>query len=119
MEFTEDQINRYSRHILLPEVGGKGQRKIAKAKILLVGAGGLGSPAALYLAAAGVGTIGLIDSDVVDMTNLHRQILHYRWDVGRPKALSGKDKIQALNPDFEVSTNEERLTAGNALKIVS
>ena len=99
MEFTEDQITRYSRHILLPEVGGKGQKKIAKAKILLVGAGGLGSPAALYLAAAGIGTIGLIDSDVVDLTNLHRQILHHTSDVGRPKVVSGKEKIQALNPD--------------------
>ena len=92
MEFTEDQISRYSRHILLPEVGGKGQKKIAKAKILLVGAGGLGSPAALYLAAAGVGTIGLIDSDVVDLTNLQRQILHHTSDVGRPKVVSGKEK---------------------------
>lgn len=92
MEFTEEQINRYSRHILLPEVGGKGQKKIAKSRILLVGAGGLGSPAALYLAAAGVGTIGLIDSDVVDLTNLQRQILHHTPDVGRPKVLSGKEK---------------------------
>jgi adenylyltransferase/sulfurtransferase len=119
MEFTEDQISRYSRHILLPEVGGKGQKKIAKAKILLVGAGGLGSPAALYLAAAGIGTIGLIDSDVVDLTNLQRQILHHTSDVGRPKVLSGKEKIQALNPDVQVSMYEERLTAGNALKIIS
>ena len=102
MEFTEEQITRYSRHILLPEVGGKGQKKIAQAKILLVGAGGLGSPAALYLAAAGVGTIGLIDSDVVDLTNLQRQILHHTADVGRPKVLSGKEKIQALNPDVQV-----------------
>jgi molybdopterin/thiamine biosynthesis adenylyltransferase len=117
MEFTEEQINRYSRHILLPEVGGKGQKKIAKAKILLVGAGGLGSPAALYLAAAGVGRIGLIDSDVVDLTNLQRQILHHTPDIGRPKVLSGKEKIQALNPDVTVSMYEERLTAGNALKI--
>src|SRR4026207_984871 len=118
MEFTEDQISRYSRHILLPEVGGKGQKKIAKAKILLVGAGGLGSPAALYLAAAGVGTIGLIDSDVVDLTNLQRQILHHTSDVGRPKVVSGKEKIQALNPDVQVSMYEERLTAGNAMKII-
>ena len=87
MEFTEEQISRYSRHILLPEVGGKGQKKIAKSKILLVGAGGLGSPAALYLAAAGVGRIGLIDSDVVDLTNLQRQVLHHTADVGRPKVL--------------------------------
>lgn len=119
MEFTEEQINRYSRHILLPEVGGKGQKKIAKAKVLLVGAGGLGSPAALYLAAAGVGTIGLIDSDVVDLTNLQRQILHHTSDIGRPKVVSGKEKIAALNPDVIVKTYEERLTAGNALKIFS
>ena len=83
----------------MPEVGGKGQKKIAKAKILLVGAGGLGSPAALYLAAAGVGTIGLIDSDVVDLTNLQTADSHHTPDVGRPKVLSGKEKIQALNPD--------------------
>lgn len=119
MDFTEDQITRYSRHILLPEVGGKGQKKIAKAKVLLVGAGGLGSPAALYLAAAGVGTIGLIDSDVVDLTNLQRQILHHTPDVGRPKVASGKDKIEALNPDVRVVTYEERLTAKNALKFFS
>jgi molybdopterin/thiamine biosynthesis adenylyltransferase len=119
MEFTEEQINRYSRHILLPEVGGKGQKKIAKARILLVGAGGLGSPAALYLAAAGVGRIGLIDSDVVDLTNLQRQVLHHTTDVGRPKVLSGKEKIQALNPDVAVSIYEERLAAGNALKLFS
>ena len=87
MEFSEEQITRYSRHILLPEVGGKGQKKIAKAKILIVGAGGLGSPAALYLAAAGVGTIGLIDSDAVDLSNLQRQIIHYTPDVGRSKVL--------------------------------
>ncbi|MCP9447760.1 MAG: HesA/MoeB/ThiF family protein, partial [Nitrospira sp.] len=107
MDFTEEQINRYSRHILLPEVGGKGQKKIAKAKVLLVGAGGLGSPAALYLAAAGIGRLGLIDSDVVDLTNLQRQILHHTPDVGRPKVVSGKEKIQALNPDVTVSTYEE------------
>ena len=117
MEFTEEQINRYSRHILLPEVGGKGQKKLAKARILLVGAGGLGSPAALYLAAAGVGTLGLIDSDVVDITNLQRQILHHTSDVGRSKVLSAWEKIQALNPDVAVTMYEERLTAGNALKI--
>ncbi len=119
MDFTEDQITRYSRHILLPEVGGKGQKKIAKAKIFLVGAGGLGSPAALYLAAAGVGTIGLIDSDVVDLSNLQRQVLHHTSDIGRPKVLSGKEKIHALNPDVQVVMYEERLTAQNALKLIS
>src|SRR6476619_8556439 len=119
MEFTEEQISRYSRHILLPEVGGKGQKKIAKAKILLVGAGGLGSPAALYLAAAGVGRIGLIDSDVVDLTNLQRQILHHTPDVGRPKVLSGKEKIQALNPDVSVVAVALQKKTGNALKLLS
>src|SRR6478735_478286 len=118
MEFTEEQINRYSRHILLPEVGGKGQKKIAQAKILLVGAGGLGSPAALYLAAAGVGTIGLIDSDVVDLSNLQRQVLHHTADIGRPKVLSGKEKINALNPDVQVVMHEERLTSKNAREII-
>jgi adenylyltransferase/sulfurtransferase len=117
MEFTESQITRYSRHILLPEVGGKGQKKIANGKVLLVGAGGLGSPAGLYLAAAGLGTIGLIDSDVVDLTNLQRQVIHHTADVGRPKVLSAKEKIQALNPDVNVLMYEERLNAGNALKI--
>ncbi|WHZ21983.1 MAG: Sulfur carrier protein ThiS adenylyltransferase [Nitrospira sp.] len=118
MEFTESQITRYSRHILLPEVGGKGQKKIVASKVLLVGAGGLGSPAALYLAAAGVGTIGLIDSDVVDLSNLQRQVIHQTPDVGRPKVVSGKEKVQALNPDVNVVMYEERFTAGNALKIV-
>jgi molybdopterin-synthase adenylyltransferase len=117
MNFTEDQITRYSRHILLPEVGGKGQKKIAEAKVLIIGAGGLGSPAAFYLAAAGVGTLGLIDSDVVDLSNLQRQVIHHTPDVGRPKVLSAKEKIEALNPDVKVVTYEERLTARNALDI--
>ncbi len=118
MEFTDEQITRYSRHILLPEVGGKGQKKIAKSRMLIVGAGGLGSPAALYLAAAGVGTIGLIDSDVADLSNLQRQILHHTPDLGRPKVVSGKEKIQALNPDVNVVTYEDRLIAKNALELI-
>src|SRR5574341_303638 len=118
MDFTDDQITRYSRHILLPEVGGKGQKKIAKARILIVGAGGLGSPAAFYLAAAGVGTLGLIDSDVVDLSNLQRQIIHYTPDVGRPKVLSAKEKILALNPDVNVLMYEDRFMARNALDLV-
>lgn len=118
MEFTDEQITRYSRHILLPEVGGKGQKKIAKSRMLIVGAGGLGSPAALYLAAAGVGTIGLIDSDVADLSNLQRQILHHTPDLGRPKVVSGKEKIQALNPDVNVVTYEDRLIANNALGLI-
>ena len=119
MNFTEDQITRYSRHILLPEVGGKGQKKIAQAKVLIIGAGGLGSPAAFYLAAAGLGTIGLIDSDVVDLSNLQRQVIHHTPDVGRPKVLSAQNKIEAVNPDVKVITHEERFTVSNALKIVS
>lgn len=119
MSFTEDQITRYSRHILLPEVGGKGQKKISQAKVFVVGAGGLGSPVALYLAAAGIGTIGLIDSDVVDMSNLQRQVLHHTPDVGRSKVLSAKEKIQAINPDVKVETHEARFTAENALELIT
>ncbi len=118
MNFTDDQITRYSRHILLPEVGGKGQKKLSQAKIFVVGAGGLGSPVALYLAAAGIGTIGLIDSDVVDLSNLQRQILHHTPDVGRSKVLSAKEKIYALNPDVTVETYEDRFTASNALELI-
>ena len=119
MEFSEEQINRYSRHILLPEVGGKGQKKLAKARIFVVGAGGLGSPVALYLAAAGIGTIGLIDSDVVDLSNLQRQVLHHTPDVGRAKVMSAKEKILALNPDVKVETYEDHLTSHNALELIS
>lgn len=118
MTFTDEQVTRYSRHILLPEVGGKGQKKIAKAKILLVGAGGLGSPAGLYLAAAGVGQIGLIDADVVDLSNLQRQIFHHTPDVGRAKVLSAKEKIHALNPDVHVVMFEDRVTAKNAMGVL-
>lgn len=119
MDFTDEQITRYSRHILLPEVGGKGQKKIAKSRMLIVGAGGLGSPAAFYLAAAGVGTIGIIDSDVVDLSNLQRQVIHQTPDLGRPKVVSAKEKIQALNPDVTVVTYEDRFTSKNALELVS
>ena len=118
MEFSENQINRYSRHILLPEVGGKGQKKLSKARIFVVGAGGLGSPVALYLAAAGVGTIGLIDSDVVDLSNLQRQVLHHTSDVNRPKVTSAKEKILALNPDVQVEIYEGRLTSENARELI-
>ena len=119
MSFTDDQITRYSRHILLPEVGGKGQKKLLQAKVFVVGAGGLGCPVAYYLGAAGIGTIGLIDSDVVDLSNLQRQVLHHTPDVGRSKTQSAKEKIQALNPDVQVNTYEERLTAKNAREIIS
>ncbi len=116
-ELTPDQLTRYSRHILLKEVGLEGQIQLLKAKVLLVGAGGLGCPAGLYLAAAGVGTIGIIDSDKVDLTNLQRQILHGTSDVGRPKTESAKEAIQRINPDIKVITYQERLTSQNALAI--
>lgn len=118
MDFTDEQITRYSRHILLPEVGGKGQQKISRSRILIVGAGGLGSPAALYLAAAGVGTLGLIDHDVVDLSNLQRQVIHHTPDIGRLKVLSAKEKIQALNPDVAVVIHEKSLMAANALEVI-
>jgi molybdopterin/thiamine biosynthesis adenylyltransferase len=118
MSFTEDQINRYSRHILLQDVGVEGQERISSGKVLVVGAGGLGSPVAFYLAAAGVGTIGLIDGDVVDLSNLQRQIIHFTADVGRPKVTSAKEKINQLNPDVEVVTYPSRLTAENAQEVI-
>ncbi|TAK02951.1 MAG: molybdopterin-synthase adenylyltransferase MoeB [Candidatus Manganitrophaceae bacterium] len=117
MAFTEEQLVRYSRHIILTEVGGKGQKKIGQAKVLVVGAGGLGSPIALYLAAAGVGTLGLIDADAVDLSNLQRQIIHHTSDIGRPKVLSAQEKIVAINPDVKVVPYQENLNAENALKI--
>ena len=103
---------------MLPEVGGKGQKKLAQAKIFVVGAGGLGSPVALYLAAAGIGTIGLIDSDIVDISNLQRQVLHHTPDVGRSKVQSAKDKIEALNPDVNVETYETRFGQENAIDLI-
>ncbi len=116
-ELTPDQLTRYSRHLLLKEVGLEGQIQLLKAKVLLVGAGGLGCPAGLYLAAAGVGTIGIIDSDKVDLTNLQRQVLHGTSDVGRPKTESAKEAIHRINPDVKVITYQERLTSQNALDI--
>lgn len=117
MKFTEDQIYRYARHIILPEVGGKGQKKLLAAKVLLLGAGWLGSPIAFYLAAAGVGNIGIIDFDVVDKSNLQRQILHNTLDVGRLKVDSAKDKLSLLNPDVKVTTYNARLDSSNVLDI--
>ena len=116
-ELTPDQLTRYSRHLLLKEVGEEGQVKLLKAKVLLVGAGGLGCPAALYLAAAGVGTLGIIDADKVDLTNLQRQVLHGTADVGRPKTESAKEAIHRINPDVKVLTYQERLTPQNAIEI--
>src|SRR5436190_12873998 len=106
---TPDQIARYSRHLIMPEVGGRGQRKLKAARVLLVGAGGLGSPTGLYLAAAGVGVLGLVDPDVVDDSNLQRQVLYTTHDVGRPKVGVAADRLRALNPSLSVEAHEEQL----------
>ena len=116
-QLTDAQRERYSRHILLPEVGEEGQAKLLSAKVLLLGAGGLGSPAALYLAAAGVGTLGLVDADVVDASNLQRQILHATSRVGRPKVDSAEETLRDLNPDVKVIKFEERLDSSNVDRI--
>ena len=115
---TPVEIERYRRHLVLREVGAQGQQLLQAARVLVVGAGGLGSPVLLYLAAAGVGTIGIIDDDTVSLDNLQRQIVHQTADVGRPKVESAKDAIQRLNPHVVVETYEERLTAANALDII-
>jgi len=119
MAFTEEQLVRYSRHIILSEVGGKGQKRLAQARVLIVGAGGLGAPAALYLAAAGVGTLGLVDGDTVDLSNLHRQVIHHTDDLGRQKVESARQKIAALNPDVRVVTVPAALDADNAVALFS
>jgi len=116
---SEEQVRRYSRHLILPEVGGSGQRRLLNSKVLLIGAGGLGSPAALYLAAAGVGTLGIVDFDAVDLSNLQRQILHRVRDVGRPKVQSAVDTIADLNPDVKVVPYREALSSTNARRILS
>jgi molybdopterin/thiamine biosynthesis adenylyltransferase len=116
---TEAQVTRYSRHLLLPEVGGAGQRKLLAGKVLVVGAGGLGSPVSLYLAAAGVGRLGIVDFDVVDLSNLQRQILHHLHDVGRPKVESARETIGDLNPDVVVVPHNEPLTRENVRRIFS
>lgn len=118
-QFTEDQIKRYSRHIVLPEVGGKGQRRLLDARVLVVGAGGLGSPAALYLAAAGIGTIGILDDDTVDVSNLQRQVLYRTSDTGRAKVDAASESLRALNPDVSVRAYRDRLTSANARSVVA
>lgn len=115
----EEQIVRYSRHIILPEVGGKGQRKLLSSRVLLVGMGGLGSPAALYLAAAGVGTLGLVDFDVVELSNLQRQVIHTTSDLGKPKVVSARETIEAINPDVHVVEYRERLSSANVMEIIA
>jgi adenylyltransferase/sulfurtransferase len=118
-DFSEGQIERYSRHIILREVGGKGQSKLLESRVLIVGAGGLGSPVGLYLAAAGVGTIGLVDSDAVDLSNLQRQILHTTADLGRPKCLSARETMEGINPDVCVVPHQCRLDSANVLNVVA
>jgi molybdopterin/thiamine biosynthesis adenylyltransferase len=117
-KFTEEQIKRYARHIILPEVGGKGQEKLLNSKVLVIGAGGLGSPAILYLAAAGVGTIGIVDFDVVDFSNLQRQVIHNTERVGTPKVESAKKTVEMLNPDVKVITYNTRISKENIMDII-
>ncbi len=117
-ELTTDELARYSRHLILPEVGIEGQRKLKAARVLCVGTGGLGSPLAFYLAAAGVGTLGLVDFDVVDASNLQRQIIHSTRDIGRKKLDSAEEKLTALNPSLRIVKHETRLTSANALEIL-
>ena len=115
---TPYQVKRYSRHIIMPQVGSSGQRKLLNASVLIVGAGGLGSPIAVYLSLAGVGTIGIVDFDTVDVTNLQRQILHQNDDVGRPKVQSAVETLNAYNPDINVITHEVPITSANAMDII-
>lgn len=117
-QFTPDQLNRYSRHFLLPEVGEAGQAKLLDAKVLCIGAGGLGSPTAFYLAAAGVGTIGIVDMDVVDVSNLQRQILHTNDRVGMPKVESAQKTLNALNPDIKVIGYQDRVSSDNIMELI-
>lgn len=119
MDFSEEQINRYARHIILNEVGGTGQAKLLDSRVLVVGAGGLGAPLLLYLAAAGVGTVGVVDDDVVDLSNLQRQVIHRNDRIGKPKVESAAETIAAINPDVAVVAHRERLTAGNAFRLIA
>src|SRR6187455_3157709 len=114
---SADEIKRYSRHLIMPEVGMDGQRRLKTGSVLCIGAGGLGSPAAMYLAAAGIGRIGVVDFDVVDFSNLQRQILHSTTDVGRSKLDSAKDRLNALNPHVQIDTYDTALTSENAMDL--
>src|SRR5438874_983945 len=116
-ELSADEIKRYSRHLIMPEVGVDGQRKLKEARVLLIGAGGLGSPAALYLAAAGVGRLGIVDFDTVDFSYLHRQILHGTPDVGRSKLQSARERLGSINPEVQIDSFETSLTSKNALDL--
>lgn len=118
MAFTNEQLERYSRHIILKDVGVKGQKKLLEGKVLIIGAGGLGAPAAMYLAAAGVGTIGIADADVVDLSNLQRQVIHTTTDIGKPKVESAKETMLAINPDVNVITYKEFIYSHNITDII-
>ena len=118
LDFNEEQIQRYARHILLPQVGGAGQEKLFNSKVLVIGAGGLGSPVLMYLAAAGVGTIGIVDDDVVDLSNLQRQIVHTTDRVGVSKVESAAEALRAINPDLNLILHKERITVDNALTLM-
>ncbi|MDR3200373.1 MAG: ThiF family adenylyltransferase, partial [Spirochaetales bacterium] len=115
---SNDEVSRYSRHLLLPEVGIEGQKRLKAGRVLIVGTGGLGAPLALYLAAAGVGTIGIVDFDFVEESNLQRQVIHGTRDIGRPKVASAKDRIKSINPYINVITHNTQLTSANALDIL-
>src|SRR6266540_3084572 len=116
---TKEELQRYSRHLIMPEVTTEGQKRLKAARVLCIGAGGLGSPAALYLAAAGIGKLGLVDFDDVDLSNLQRQILHGTKDVGRKKLDSARDRLRDVNPNIDIQLHEARFTSANALGIVS
>ena len=116
---TANQVERYSRHIIMPQVGSNGQRKLMDSKVLIVGAGGLGSPISIYLTLAGVGTIGIVDFDVVDLSNLQRQILHQNDDIGRRKVVSAENTLKAYNPEVKVIPHEQPLTSENAMAIIA
>src|SRR5689334_20478428 len=116
-QLSNEEILRYSRHLIMPEVGMEGQQKLKQAKVLCIGAGGLGAPLTLYLAAAGVGRLGLVDFDVVDFTNLQRQVIHGTKDVGRPKLISAREKLADINPNVDIVTHETRLSSENALDL--
>ncbi len=119
MGLTEKQIERYTRHLMLEQVGEPGQQKLLSSKVLIIGAGGLGSPAALYLAAAGIGTIGIVDSDKVELANLHRQIIHHTADLGIEKVKSAETKMRAINPDVTIETYHQRVKAANIRQIIT
>src|SRR6266516_3973508 len=118
VHLSTEELQRYSRHLIMPEVTADGQRRLKAARVLCIGAGGLGSPAAMYLAAAGVGTIGIVDFDTVDLSNLQRQILHHVDDIGRPKVESAADAIHAMNPEVKVIPHQVQLSSENAKEIL-